>query len=103
MKKTSASTMLAVLAMLMFLSACVIASLNYTATVSRNVVASNAQRRATEVGDGALDYMFCYWRELCKEQPNTLRPTADFASIPLPTQALFPAITGFTASTGANP
>jgi hypothetical protein len=103
MKKTSASTMLAVLAMLMFLSACVIASLNYTATVSRNVVASNAQRRATEVGDGALDYAFCYWRELCKEQPNTLRPTADFATIPLPTQAMFPSITNFTANTGANP
>ncbi|MEP6668003.1 MAG: hypothetical protein ABJF10_02555 [Chthoniobacter sp.] len=103
MKKNSASTMLAVLAMLSMLSACVIASLNYTATVSRNVVASNAQRRATEVGDGALDYAFAYWRELCKESPNTLRPTADFAAIPLPTSTLFPTISGFTANRGANP
>ena len=101
--KTDASTMLAVLAMLTMLSAFVIASLNYTASVSRNVVGSNALRRATEVGDGALDYAFAYWRELCKEQPNTLRPTADFATIPLPTQALFPAISSFTASRTANP
>jgi hypothetical protein len=103
MKKNSASTMLAVLAMLTTLSACVIASLNYTATVSRNVVASNSYRRCMEVGDGTMEYMFAYWRELCKEQPNALRPTADFANIPLPTQSRFPAITNFTASTGANP
>jgi hypothetical protein len=103
MKKNSASTMLAVLAMLTILSACVIASLNYTGTVSRNVVASNAQRRAIEVGDGALDYAFAHWRELCKESPNALLTTKSFATIPLPTAAMFPEITNFTASRTANP
>ena len=95
--------MLAVLAMLVVLSACMYGVLNYTATVSRNVVGSNAMRRSTEVGDGALDYMFSHWRELMKEQPSALPPSKTFATIPLPTQALFPAVSNFTASRGANP
>jgi hypothetical protein len=103
MKKNAGSTMLVVLTVIATLSACVIASLNYTAVVSRNVMRSNAQRTATEVGDGALDYMFAHWREICRQQTNQQRPTADFASIPLPTTAHFPAFTNFTASTGDNP
>jgi hypothetical protein len=103
MKKNSASTMLIVLSVLATLSACVIASLNYTSVVSRNVMRSNAQRAATEIGDGAMDYAFAHWREICRQQTNTQRPTADFASIPLPSQTLFPSVTGFTASGGANP
>src|SRR5277367_4594848 len=103
MKKTAASTMLAVLAMLTVLSAFTISALTYTGAVSKNVVATNTLRRATEVGDGSLDYMFAYWRELMKEQPNTLRPSADFASIPLPPATLFPSLTTFTTSRGLNP
>jgi len=95
--------MLIVLAVLGTLSACVIASLNYTAVVSRNVMRSNAQRTATEVADGAMDYAFAHWREICRQQTNTQRPTADFSSIPLPTQTLFPGVDNFTANTGANP
>lgn len=95
--------MLAVLAMLTILSACVIASLNYTGTVSKNVVASNAQRRAIEVGDGALDYAFAHWRELCKESPNQVLTTSSFANIPLPTSSMFPTIPNFTASRSPNP
>lgn len=95
--------MLVVLTVIGTLSACVIASLNYTAVVSRNVMRSNAQRTATEVGDGALELAFAHWRELCRLQTNTQRPTADFSNIPLPTQAHFPGITNFTADRGANP
>jgi hypothetical protein len=98
MKKNAGSTMLLVLTVLGTLSVCVIAALNYTATVSRNVVRSNTQRTATEVGDGVIDYAFAHWREICRAQTNTQRPSADFDNeVPLPTQALFPAIANFTA------
>lgn len=102
-KNTAGSTMLIVLSVLATLSACVIAALNYTAVVGRDVMRSNTQRTGLEVGDGVMDYAFTHWREICRQQTNTQRPTADFASIPLPTQTLFPAVTNFTASTGANP
>ena len=68
--------MLIVLTVLGTLSACVIASLNYTAVVSRNVMRSNAQRTATEVADGTMDYAFAHWREICRQQTNSQRPTA---------------------------
>jgi len=112
MKKNAGSTILLVLAVLGTLSACVIASLNYTAVVSRDVMRSNTLRSTIEVGDGVMDYAFAHWREICRQQTNVQLPTdafniqygtAHFASIPLPTQALFPAIPNFTASTGANP
>lgn len=103
MKNNAGSTMLIVLSVLGTLSACVIAALNYTAVVSRGVMRSNSLRSAVEVGDGAMELAFAHWREICRQQTNTQRPTADFASIPLPTQAHFPAISGFTASTGPNP
>jgi hypothetical protein len=103
MKNNHGSTMLVVLSVLGTLSACVIAALNFTSVVSRNVMRSNALRTSIEVGDGAMDYAFAHWREICREQTNTQRPTADFASIPLPTQSIFPGILNFTASTGANP
>jgi len=103
MKKNAGSTMLIVLSVLGTLSACVIAALNYTAVVSRNVTRSNAQRSATEVGDGVMEYAFAHWREISRAQNNTQRPTADFADIPLPTPALFPHVSDFTASKNDNP
>src|SRR5688572_16133251 len=103
MKKNAGSTMLIVLTVLGTLSACVIASLNYTSVVSRNVTRSNAQRTATEVGDGAMEYAFAHWREICRQQTNTQRPTQAFETIPLPAQSLFPGISNFTASRDENP
>lgn len=112
MKKNAGSTMLIVLSVLGTLSACVIAALNYTAVVSRGVMRSNTLRSCYEVGDGVLDYAFAHWRVICRQQTNMQLPTesfniqyptANFTSIPLPTQALFPSIPNFTASTGANP
>jgi len=102
-KNNAGSTIIAVVALLTVLAGFSIAALSFTGTVSYNVMASNTLRRCTEVGDGAIDYMFAYWRELIKENPNTILPTASFASLPLPTQSLFPAIPSFTASTGPNP
>ena len=109
MKKNSASTLLAILAIISFLSACVIAALNFTSVLSRNVQRTSALRTATEVGDGALEYAFANWREICRVAPGTQYPTQNFLStggappIPLPTQTMFPGVSNFTASAGANP
>lgn len=112
MKKNKGSSILIVLVVMGTLSACVIASLNYTAVVSRNVMRSNSLRAAFEVGDGVIDYAFAHWREICRQQANVQLttesfnvqyPTANFTGIPLPAQGLFPGVKNFTASTGSNP
>jgi hypothetical protein len=96
------SAMLIVLTVLATLSSLVIASLAYTSAVSRATLRSHTMRKATGVGDGVLELAFAHWREICRQQTNTQRSTADFAAMPLPTQALFPAVANFTASTGEN-
>lgn len=112
MKKNAGSTMLIVLTVLGTLSACVIAALNYTAVVSRDVMRSNTLRSSYEVGDGVMEYAFAHWREICRQQTNMQLPTetfniqyptANFTGIPLPSQAIFSGVTSFTASTGDNP
>jgi len=106
MKKNSASTILMVLAVIATLSACVIGALSYTMTLSRNVQRTSALRTATEIGDGALEYAYANWREICRVNPGHQYVASDMASpsiIPLPTQAMFPGVSNFTASAGANP
>jgi len=112
MKKNAGSTMLIVLSVLGTLSACVIGALNYTSVVSRSVMRSNSLRSCYEVGDGVMDYAFAHWRSTCRQQTNMQLPTetfniqyptANFTGLPLPSQALFPAVSNFTASAGANP
>ncbi len=97
--------MLAVLSMLVIVSAFTYGALNFTANLSRNVMGSNTLRTATEVGDGALDFMFANWREIMKENPPSVpAPTSSaFGSIPLPTAAMFPSISNFTVSRNLNP
>ena len=106
MKKQSGSTLLAVLTLTVILSAFVLGALSYTMSVSKNVMRTNALRQATEIGDGALEYAFANWRAICRVNPAQTYPSSYFATptaIPLPTQAMFPAIPNFTASTGPNP
>lgn len=95
--------MVIVLTFIATLSSLVIGAMTYTCAVSRNVQRSNSLRQAVGIGDGVMDISFAYWREICRQQTNIQRPTADFASIPLPTQSLFPSIPNFTASRGASP
>ncbi|TCO84231.1 hypothetical protein EV701_13725 [Chthoniobacter flavus] len=90
--------MLAILAMLFFLSACVIAALNFTAVMSRNVVSSNSYRRGTEVGDGCMEYMYSQWRQISKKL-NNAPATADLSGIALPTADQFPSVPNFSATT----
>lgn len=112
MKKNAGSTMLIVLSVLGTLSACVIAALNFTSVVGRDVMRSNTMRSTMGVGDGVMEYAFAHWREICRQQSNVQLPTdafniqyptLNFVNIPLPTQSLFPTIPGFTVSTGPNP
>ncbi len=95
--------MIVVLTALATLASLVVAAVTYTSTVSRNVLRSNTMRTATGMGDGLMEFAFAHWRETCRQQTNTQRPTIDFAGIPLPTQALFPGIPQFTATRGSNP
>ena len=106
MKRHSGSTLLAVLSLLVILSAFILGALGYTMSVSKNVMRTNALRAATEVADGALEYAFANWRAICRVNPSQPYPTSSFLSpsvIPLPTAAMFPGISGFTASAGSNP
>lgn len=103
MKKNSASTILMVLAVIAVLSACVIGALNYTMTLSRNVQRTSALRQATELGDGALEYAYANWREICRVNPSNQYTTPDFANIPAPPASLFPGVSNYTSSTNANP
>jgi hypothetical protein len=119
MKKNSGSTLLAVLSLLVILSAFIYAASTYTMSISRNIVNTNALRTATEVGDGALEYAFAHWRGICRVSPTTQFPhpavanpvlaaqnilsTGSTPAIPLPTAAMFPGIANFTVSAGPNP
>ncbi|HEV7867447.1 MAG TPA: hypothetical protein VGO90_07180 [Chthoniobacteraceae bacterium] len=103
MNKNNGSTMLVVLMVLGALSACIIASLNFTSVIGRDVQRSNTLRQAIEVGDGALDYAFAHWRQACRAQTNVQLPTSSLSAIRLPSASLFPSIPNFTASRDPNP
>lgn len=98
------SSMLIILMVIASLSACIIAALNFTSSVSVNVQRSNTLRTALALGDGATEYAFAQWRELSRlPLPNVQLPTTGYAAIALPAQAHFPDIQNFTSSAGANP
>lgn len=95
--------MLVILMVIATLSVCVAASLNFTTVVSRNVERSNSWRRAHDIGDGVLDYAFASWRATCRAQTNSQLPTSSFTAIPTPSASMFPGVSNFTVSSGANP
>ena len=103
-KSGDGSSMLIILMVIAALSACIVAALNFTSSVSRNVQRSNTLRTALGVGDGVADYAFAQWRELCRiPKPHIQLPTSSFSSLTPPGQALFPDIANFTSNTGPNP
>ncbi len=81
-------------------------ALLYTSSVAKNVERSNNYRRSLNMGDGALDLAFAFWRETCRLKSNIDRPGADFAAVPLPTASMFDHVTNFVAqrtpNTGTN-
>ena len=74
-----------------------------TMTLARNVERSNTYREALNIGDGALEHAFGYWREVARQRSNVNRPGADFSGLPLPTAQMFASVPNFTASANANP
>jgi hypothetical protein len=97
------NTLVVVMIVITTLSACVMASLNYTSTVSRNVQRTNTYRKAVEVGDGAIDFLFTHWREKCRPQPNVHFKGQDFSAIPMPPPTMFPDVKNFQAVSAADP
>ncbi len=95
--------MLIILMVIVTLSVCIAASLNYTSLISREVERSNTWRHAHDVGDGVLDYAFAHWRAICRAQTNTQLPSSNFSSISAPSASMFPSVSNFSVSTGANP
>jgi len=101
-KGESGSTIVIVVVVLATLVVFVGGALSYTQTLARQVERSNTMQQAQEIGDGAIEIAFSSWREICRESSGQSLPTASFQSIPLPTQANFPGVPNFTASTAPS-
>ncbi len=97
--KNSGSAIVVVLSITVTVAAIVAVSMEYTATIRRYVQRSQALQSAVAIGDGALENAFSYWRGICRSSTDIPLPTSAFAdpNIPLPTQAQFPNVPGFTA------
>jgi hypothetical protein len=83
-RRQAGSSMLAIMMVIATLSACIVAAASFTSQTNRNVERSNTLRRGLEVGDGALDFAFAYWRETCRAQTNVQLPSSSFTNIPVP-------------------
>ena len=70
----------------------------YTTTVQRNVQRSRWLENAAAVGDGSMDILFGYWREICRGNTNLPMPSSYFTTVPLPTTTEFPGIPNFSAT-----
>lgn len=76
--------MLTTLIVLATLSSCIIAAVSFTSQTNRNVERSNALRRGIEIGDGAMEYAFAYWRETSSASHNIQLPSTSFSLITAP-------------------
>ena len=94
----SGSAIVVVLSITVTVALIIAVAMEYTSTIRRYVQRGEALQSAIAIGDGALESAFCYWRGICRLSTNAALPTSAFASIPLPTQAQFPDIPGFTVT-----
>lgn len=78
-------------------------AIEYTTSVHRNVQRSRWLENAIAIGDGSVDLLFGYWREVCRGNTNQPMTTSAFASIPLPTTNEFPGIPNFSATRNTDP
>ena len=99
LREQSGSAIVVVLTTTVTVAIIIAVAMEYTSTIRHNVQRSQALQSAIAVGDGALESAFCYWRGICRLSTDTPLATSAFADIPLPTQAQFPNISGFTATT----
>lgn len=94
----SGSAIVVVLSVTVTVAVIIAVAMEYTSTIRRFVQRGQALQSAIAVGDGALESAFCYWRGICRASTDMPLNTTAFADIPLPTQAQFSNISGFTAS-----
>jgi hypothetical protein len=95
----SASAIVVVLSITVTVAVIIAVAMEYTSTIRRHVQRGEALQSAIAIGDGALEGAFCHWRGICRLSTDTPLPTTAFASIPVPTQAEFPDVPGFTVTT----
>lgn len=93
------NTIIVVMMVVLILSISVLSALNFTSGVSRNVRRTNDYRKAVEVGDGVLEYLFAQWNIKCKTQPNNQLSANTFKPLTLPSASMFPSVSNFTTST----
>ena len=92
------SAIVVVLSITVTVAVIIAVAMEYTNTIRRHVQRGEALQSAISIADGTLESAFCYWRGICRLNTDTPLNTIAFAAIPLPTQAQFPNINGFTAS-----
>jgi len=100
--KQSGATVVVVISVIATLAIFMGAALDYTFTVGKNVERSNKMLQATAIANGCLEQEFMNWRQICRTYPIQGPPGSAFSSIPLPTQAEFPNVSNFTATTGTS-
>lgn len=98
-RKQSGSAIVVVLSVTVTVAVIIAIAMEYTSAIRRYVQRGEALQSATAIGDGALESAFCYWRGICRLSTDMPLPTSAFAAIPVPTQAQFPDIPGFTVTT----
>jgi Tfp pilus assembly protein PilE len=101
-RNQSGATVVVVISVIATLAIFTGAALDYTFTVGTNVERSNKMESATAIANGCLQQEFMNWRAISRTYATQGPPTSAFANIPLPTQAEFPNIPNFTASSGSG-
>jgi hypothetical protein len=96
--KTKGTAIIVVMSVLATLIVIVGIAAEYTTTVNRNVQRSRWLENAVAIGDGSMDVLFGYWREVCRGNTNIPMSSSNFAAVPLPTTAEFPNIPNFSAT-----
>jgi hypothetical protein len=96
--KGEGSALVVVMSVLATLLVTVAIAIEYTTSIHKNVLRSRWLSNATTVGDGSMELLFGYWREVCRGNTNVPMPTSAFASVPLPTSAQFPDVLNFSAT-----
>ena len=104
----SGNSIAVVLIVMTTLIALVAASIEYTQGLNRYANRSRSNVSAQAIGDACLELAFSQWRQICRNTVSTCtvpcektKPpaTSAFAGIQLPTQAMFPDVPNFTATT----
>jgi len=99
--KERGSAIVLVISILATLMVIVGIAVEYTTSINRNVLRSTTLENAIAVANGCIDNSYSYWRAKCQTKPSQAWNSFDLKTIPLPTQAQFPNIQNFTATSAS--